>query len=104
MVFLPRRGGTKKLHLPIWVRVIPNPQIKKQVLLIDDDGSSAGTGLADYSAVHKGILDRLRVTYGYVDAVTGGLAAVNPLPRDQAGGSVPGGAPRARPHGASPAH
>jgi subtilisin family serine protease len=76
---LTRRGGKQQLHLPIWLRVIPNPQVKKQVLLVDDDGSSAGTGLADYSAVYKGILDRLGVTFDSVDAITDGLPAYNTL-------------------------
>ena len=74
-----RRGGNQRLHLPIWVRVIPNPQVKKQVLLVDDDGSSAGTGLADYSAAYKAILGRLGVTFDYVDVNTGGLPDFNTL-------------------------
>jgi subtilisin family serine protease len=78
VIRLTRRGGGGQLHLPLWIRVVPN-QINKQVLLVDDDGSSAGAGFADYSATYRGILDRLGVSYDSVDVWNDGFPDYNRL-------------------------
>ncbi|MEN3306416.1 MAG: minor extracellular serine protease Vpr [Micromonosporaceae bacterium] len=78
VIRLTRRGGGARLHLPLWIRVVPG-QINKQVLLVDDDGSSAGAGFADYSATYRGILDRLGVSYDYIDVWNDGFPNYNTL-------------------------
>jgi subtilisin family serine protease len=59
-------NGTKRLHLPAWFRVLP--AVQKDVLLIDDDGSSASGGvLADRKGSYTAMLDALGLTYDYLD-------------------------------------
>jgi len=77
-VKLVRRGDGRQLHVPLWIRVVPSGA-KKQVLLVDDDGSSSGAGFADYAATYRGALDRLGVSYDYVDVFTDGLPSFNAL-------------------------
>ncbi len=74
---LTRRGGGGQLHLPLSVRVVPT-QIQAQVLLVDDDGSSAG-GFADYAGVYRGALDRLGISYTYLDVWNSGFPGLNAL-------------------------
>jgi len=57
-------NGTKRLHIPVWFRVLP--AVQKDVLLIDDDGSATG-GLADRKAAYTAMLDSLGLTYDYLD-------------------------------------
>ena len=75
-VTLTQRGQSRVLHLPLWVRVVPS-QISKQVLLVDDDGSVAG--MTDYAATYRGVLDRLGVSYDYLDVGTGAFPDLNTL-------------------------
>jgi subtilisin family serine protease len=77
-VVLTRRGGGGQLHVPLWIRVVPQVA-QKQVLLVDDDGSSAGKDFADYAAVYRGALDRLGVSYDYRDVWTDGFPSFNEL-------------------------
>lgn len=66
---LVSRATGKRLHVPVWLRVVSPPSV--DVLLVDDDGSSiTGTGLADYSMHYKSLLDSLELTYQYHDIGT----------------------------------
>src|SRR5439155_8108623 len=71
-------GDGRQLHVRLWIRVVRSGA-KKQVLLVDDDGSSSGAGFADYAATYRGALDRLGVSYDYVDVFTDGLPSFNAL-------------------------
>ena len=51
-------GATTVLHVPVWLRVLPTTPTA-DVLLVDDDGSTAGAAFADYSAVYTSTLDAL---------------------------------------------
>jgi subtilisin family serine protease len=75
-VTLTQRNGGRTLHLPLWLRVVPD-HIGKQVLLVDDDGSVAG--LTDYAALYRGVLDRLGVSYDYLDVGADAFADLNTL-------------------------
>jgi len=77
-VVLTQRNGGRVLHLPLWLRVVPT-QIAKQVLLVDDDASSVDANFADYAGVYRGVLDRLGVSYDYLDIGTGAFASLNGL-------------------------
>jgi subtilisin family serine protease len=77
-VVLTQRGGGRVLHLPLWLRVVPT-QSTAQVLLVDDDASSVDSSFADYSAVYRGVLDRLGVSYSYLDIGTGAFPSYNAL-------------------------
>jgi subtilisin family serine protease len=63
-VVLVSRATGKRLHIPVWFRVLP--AVQKEVLLIDDDGSSTG-GLADRKATYTAMLDALGLSYDYLD-------------------------------------
>jgi subtilisin family serine protease len=75
-VTLSQRGVSRVLHLPLWLRVVPS-QITKQVLLVDDDGSVAG--LSDHAATYRGVLDRLGISYDYLDVGTAAFPDLNTL-------------------------
>lgn len=77
-VVLTRRGGGGQLHVPLWIRVVPQVA-QKQVLLVDDDGSSASDDFADYAGVYRGALDRLGVSYDYRDVWNEGFPSFNAL-------------------------
>jgi hypothetical protein len=77
-VVLTQRNGTRVLHMPLWLRVVPT-QITQQVLLVDDDASSVDAGFADYAAVYRGVLDRLGVSYTYLDIGTAAFPSLNTL-------------------------
>ena len=63
-VVLVSRATGKRLHIPVWFRLLPT--VQKDVLLIDDDGSSTG-GLGDRKAAYTAMLDSLGLTYDYLD-------------------------------------
>jgi len=65
-VELTNASTGRVLHIPVWIRVLPNTPVA-DVLLVDDDGSSADPGFADYSSVYTGLLTQLGVSYQYVD-------------------------------------
>jgi subtilisin family serine protease len=68
-VVLVSRATGKRLHVPVWLRVISPPSV--DVLLVDDDGSSIpASGFADYSMQYKSLLDSLGLTYEYHDIGT----------------------------------
>jgi minor extracellular serine protease Vpr len=77
-VLLTQRNGGRQLHMPLWLRVVPT-QINKQVLLVDDDASSVDPGFADYADVYRGVLDRLGVSYDYLDIGTAAFPSLNAL-------------------------
>jgi subtilisin family serine protease len=62
-VVLVSRATGKRLHVPVWFRVLP--AVQKDVLLIDDDAS--GFGLADYKSTYTAMLDSLGLAYDYLD-------------------------------------
>ena len=63
-VVLVSRATGKRLHIPVWLRVVQAPSV--DVLLVDDDGSGFAAG-PDYSAQYKGMLDGLGLSYEYID-------------------------------------
>jgi subtilisin family serine protease len=63
-VVLVSQATGKRLHIPVWLRVVQSPSV--DVLLIDDDGSSSG-GLTDYKASYTAMLDSLGLSYDYLD-------------------------------------
>jgi minor extracellular serine protease Vpr len=67
-------GGGKVLHIPVWIRVVGTPTV--DVLLVDDDGSSADASFPDYSAVYTSLLTSLGVSYEYLDVWNDGFPSV----------------------------
>jgi len=67
-------GAGKVLHIPVWLRVIGTPTV--DVLLVDDDGSSADPSFPDYSAVYTSLLTSLGVSYEYRDVWNAGFPSV----------------------------
>jgi subtilisin family serine protease len=59
-VVLVSRSSGKRLHIPVWLRVVPPKSV--DVLLVDADGSPTG-GRVDYRATYTNMLDALGVTY-----------------------------------------
>jgi subtilisin family serine protease len=59
-VVLVSRATGMRLHIPVWLRVLP--PVDRDVLLIDDDGSPGG-GRADYRSTYTSLLDSLGLTY-----------------------------------------
>src|SRR6185436_2951753 len=78
-VELTNSATGRVLHVPVWLRVLPSPATVKDVLLVDDDGSSAGTGFGDYSQVYKDALTSLGVSFDYLDAWTTAFPSFNSL-------------------------
>jgi hypothetical protein len=64
-VVLTNAATGQRLHVPVWLGVRPAPTT--DVLLVDDDASGFGVGLADYSAAYRAALDNLGVSYDYLD-------------------------------------
>ena len=64
-VVLTNAATGQTLHVPVWLGVRPAPTT--DVLLVDDDGSGFGVGLADYAATYQSALDGLGVSYDYLD-------------------------------------
>ena len=63
-VVLVSRATGMRLHVPVWLRVLP--AVDRDVLLIDDDGSIFSTPtspLADYRSTYTALLDSLGLTY-----------------------------------------
>ena len=60
-VVLVSRATGKRLHIPVWFRVLP--AVQKDVLLIDDDGSVFSASLPDRRATYTAMLDSLGLTY-----------------------------------------
>lgn len=59
-VVLVSRATGMRLHVPVWLRVLP--PVDRDVLLIDDDGSIFGAG-PDYRSTYTAMLDSLGLTY-----------------------------------------
>ncbi|HEU6445809.1 MAG TPA: S8 family serine peptidase [Gaiellaceae bacterium] len=59
-VVLVSRATGMRLHVPVWLRVLP--PVDRDVLLIDDDGSVFGAG-PDYRSTYTAMLDSLGLTY-----------------------------------------
>ena len=62
VVLVSRETGLR-LHIPVWLRVLP--AVDRDVLLIDDDGSpcTASNPSADYRSTYTALLDSLGLTY-----------------------------------------
>jgi subtilisin family serine protease len=58
-------GAGKVLHIPVWIRVVGTSTV--DVLLVDDDGSSADPSFPDYAGVYTSLLTSLGVSYDYLD-------------------------------------
>jgi minor extracellular serine protease Vpr len=58
-VVLVSRATGKRLHIPVWLQVVP--AVQKDVLLIDDDGSP-GAG-PDHRSTYTALLDALGLSY-----------------------------------------
>jgi hypothetical protein len=63
---LSNASSGRTLHVPVWLRVLDTTPIA-DVLLVDDDGSSADASFPDYSQVYKDMLTQLGVSYEYLD-------------------------------------
>jgi subtilisin family serine protease len=64
VVLVSHKTGMR-LHIPVWLRVIPTAKVA-DVLLVDDDGSGFGAG-ADYSQFYKDAFDAAGINYQYLD-------------------------------------
>jgi hypothetical protein len=64
-VVLVSRATGKRLHIPVWLRVLTPPSV--DVLLVDDDGSAFVGAFGNYQAQYKAMLDSLAVTYETLD-------------------------------------
>jgi minor extracellular serine protease Vpr len=64
-VVLVSRATGKRLHIPVWLRVLTPPSV--DVLLVDDDASAFDPGFADYQAQYKAMLTSLGVSYDTLD-------------------------------------
>jgi subtilisin family serine protease len=64
-VVLVSRATGKRLHIPVWLRVLSPPSV--DVLLVDDDGSAFDPAFGDYQAQYKAMLTSLGVSYETLD-------------------------------------
>ncbi len=64
-VRLTQPESGREVHLPFWLRVVRPPAM--DVLLLDDDGSSATADGVDYGTVYSDTLQALGVSFTYVD-------------------------------------
>jgi subtilisin family serine protease len=71
-VVLTNSATGQQLHVPVWLRVLPTSPTA-DVLLVDDDGSSADPSFPDYSSYYTSALTALGVTYTYVDVWNAGF-------------------------------
>jgi hypothetical protein len=62
----------------VWLRVVVDAPTT-DVLLVDDDGSSADPSFADYSARYTALLDAAHVSYDYLDVWNDGFPALSQL-------------------------
>jgi subtilisin family serine protease len=73
-VVLVSRANGMRLHIPVWLRVLP--AVDKDVLLIDDDGSVFGAG-PDRRATYTAMLDSLGLSYDVHGFTTAFPSVVN---------------------------
>ncbi len=71
-------NGATTAHVPVWLRVLPTAATA-DVLLIDDDGSSASASFPDYSTVYTTALTGLGVSYTYLNAWTQNFPTLSAL-------------------------
>jgi subtilisin family serine protease len=76
-VVLTSRSTGTKLHVPVWLRVVPTTRVA-DVLLVDDDGSRFGAG-ADYGPFYRHLFDALGISYRYLDVGTSPFPSFNEL-------------------------
>ncbi len=77
-VLLTNSATGVRLHIPVWLRVIPTATTAT-VLLVDDDGSSADPSFRNYSAVYTSTLQALGISYRYLDIWTTSFPSLNAL-------------------------
>ncbi|MGH8903693.1 MAG: S8 family serine peptidase, partial [Egibacteraceae bacterium] len=70
----------KRLHIPVWLRVVPT-KLAKDVLLVDADGSAAEPRFRDYAQAYKDTLSAAGVSYAYHDAGATPLPSLDELYR-----------------------
>jgi subtilisin family serine protease len=58
-----------RLHVPVWLRVVPT-KVTKDVLLIDVDGSSANPRFHDYAKAYQDALSAAGLSFAYVNVGT----------------------------------
>jgi subtilisin family serine protease len=73
----------KRLHVPVWLRVVPT-KIVKDVLLVDGDGSSTDPRFRDYAKSYQDALSAARVSYAFIDVGTTPFPSLNELYRYRA--------------------
>jgi hypothetical protein len=71
---LVSRATGLRLHVPVWLRVLP--AVDRDVLLIDDDGSIFGVG-PDYRSTYTALLDSLGLSYDVYGFETAFPSVVN---------------------------
>jgi subtilisin family serine protease len=76
-IVLVNRTTGVRLHIPVWLRVVPTAHVA-DVLLVDDDGSGFGAG-TDYSAQYKAAFDAAGIDYVYRDADEDGFPSFDEL-------------------------
>jgi subtilisin family serine protease len=76
-VVLVSRATGMRLHVPVWLRVLP--PVDKDVLLIDDDGSpgTAANPFVDYRSTYTALLDSLGLSYDVHGFTTAFPSVVN---------------------------
>lgn len=82
-IMLANAATGRRLHVPVWFRVIPTA-VTADVLLVDDDGSSVDPRFPDYAGIYRDTLDALGVRYEYLDLGTNAFPEFNALFRYQA--------------------
>lgn len=82
-VVLTNAATGMRLHVPVWLRVVPT-RISKDVLLVDADGSSADPRFRDHAKTYQDTLSAAGVSYTYVDVNTEGFPSLNELHRYRA--------------------
>jgi hypothetical protein len=71
-------NGATTVHVPVWLRVLPTTATA-DVLLVDDDGSSASASFPDYSTAYTSALTALGGSYTYLNAWTGTFPSLSAL-------------------------
>ncbi|MFN2556749.1 MAG: S8 family serine peptidase [Nitriliruptorales bacterium] len=65
IVFTNRSDG-RRLHVPVWLRVVPQDK-RADVLLLDDDGSSLDPRFRDYAPIYRETLATIDTSHDYLD-------------------------------------
>ncbi|HEV7887153.1 MAG TPA: S8 family serine peptidase, partial [Acidimicrobiales bacterium] len=77
-VVLENLTAAKTLHIPVFLRVVVDAPTT-DVLLVDDDGSAAADGFADYASFYQGLLEDLGLSYDYIEPWNDGFLPLGML-------------------------